>query len=179
MLRDQNATHPYTPSPRLRQTQTLIPAHLLIIDVPWYTTLPLSSLVCRGTHYNSGSVGRECSGIILPNVLPVPRLTAEPKSTASLSRIIGQCAWFASFHSMLSPVSKMSPGTAGESGIKWPHGKGKLTAEITSTQSHVRSRQMKNWANSQQPSWGNRWCVEILTNFISIINAYDSSTKVL
>ncbi len=80
---------------------------------PGCTRLSRSSLVCRGARYNSGSVGRVCCGIILPSVLLLRRLTAEPKSTASLSRIIGQCAWFASFPSPLLPVNKTSPGTAG------------------------------------------------------------------
>lgn len=123
-----SSTH-FLPLP-LCQIQTLIPAHLLIMNVPWCTVLLPSSPVCRDTHYDSGSAGHECSGIIFPNVLPVPELTAKPKSTASLSWVIVQHAWFASFHSILSPVSKMSPEIVGESGIKWPWGKSKFTADI-------------------------------------------------
>ncbi|KAM7399757.1 hypothetical protein PAMP_019003 [Pampus punctatissimus] len=51
-------------------------------------------------------------------------LTAEPKYTASLSWIIGQCVWFALFPSLLLPVSKISLQHAGESGIKLPLAKG-------------------------------------------------------
>lgn len=91
-----------------------------------------SRLVCRGACYNSGSVGRKCCGIILPSVLFLRSLTAEPKSTASLSRVIGQCAWFASFPSLLLPVSKMSLGAGEESGMKWPRAESKLAEEITS-----------------------------------------------
>lgn len=82
----------------------LIPAHLLIIGVPWPPLLP----PCRATCYNSGSVGCQRCGITLPSVLLLCGLTAEPKSNASLSRIMGYPAWFASFPSLLLPVSKMS-----------------------------------------------------------------------
>lgn len=49
--------------------------------------------------------------------------TAEPKSTASLSRIIGQ---FASFPSLLLPGIEMCTGTGGDGGIKWPRAKSNL-----------------------------------------------------
>lgn len=69
-------------------TPTLIPTHLLIIDVARHTP-PLRSLLSRG-HSLQFWV---CPGIIfLPNVLLVPALTAEPKFTASLIRIMGQWA---------------------------------------------------------------------------------------
>lgn len=85
---------------------------------PDSTALPLSSLVCwvgELVRILGGSIGCEPSGIIFTKCPASARgLTAEPKSTASLSRIMGQCAWFASFPSLLLPVSKMSPGTARE-----------------------------------------------------------------
>lgn len=52
-------------------------------------TSPLCSLLSRGHSLQF----RVCPGIIfLPNVLLVPALTAEPKFTASLIRIMGQWA---------------------------------------------------------------------------------------
>lgn len=86
--RDPNATLPSAAASCLRPTQTLILTHLLIIDIAWHTS-PLCSLLSRG-HSLQFWV---CPGIIfLPNVLLVPALTAEPKFTASLTRIMGQWA---------------------------------------------------------------------------------------
>lgn len=128
MLRDQNATHPHTHTlPSLPQTPDTDPSSSAHHQCPPAALhyLP-SSLVDWGACYNSGSVGRECCGIILPSVLLLRGLTAEPRSTASLSRIIGQCAWFASFPSLLLPVIEMCTGTGGDGGIKWPRAKSNL-----------------------------------------------------